>query len=168
MMSAWDYDQLVHLYIDLVIKKKQLSKFLWIIWRVSANNWSRAKETKWSKFEKDERTYGTAVLTRLKRRRWAAAIFSGGAIVFWLGEKMGEVEGCQPPAHWVKPIQSAQLFGQARPQEDARSSPLACWNLKNTPLYPGWVYVDIGRRPVAISLLLKTSVPRSRLEPFSL
>lgn len=56
----------------------------------------RAKETKWSKFEKDERTYGTAVLTRLKRRRWAAAIFSGGAIVFWLGEKMGEVEGCQP------------------------------------------------------------------------
>lgn len=75
----------------------------------------------------------------------AVAIFSTGAIVFWLEEKTGKVES--------KPIQSAQLLGHADLQEDALSSPLHTTQTQEEYMQIFWVSLCVhGCRSGAISL----------------
>lgn len=78
------------------------------------------------KFCKDKRACVTAVRQGEKEEgtNVAVAIFSRGAIVFWLGGKNGKGGGLANPGSLSKPIQSAQLLGHAHLQEDAPSSPL--------------------------------------------
>lgn len=103
----------------------------------------------------------------------AVAIFSSGAIVFWLGGKNWKGGGLANPSSLSKPIQSAQLLGHADLQEDALSPPPLAHktNAQQDEEYMHIFWVDLcvymGAGPVPFHCL-KMSVLCSRLELFSL